>query len=173
MTAPGAPVITRPAAADLAKERITIFWGPPADVSGGEILEYRMMRSQTDKISPSADPVDCDSSQARYVLQPSLAVLIAPNVFTRAVDVGGPNPSGASHGICYRWHIEARTAAGWGPGIRHRPRFSRRPADTCPGTNMRSLFGNCVSAHFLEGRGLVQAVEQALCAQQYCGAADL
>ena len=148
-SAPGAPVIPRPAAADFAKERITIFWGPPADTGGGEILQYRMMRSQTNRINP-VDPVQCDSDQTRYFLQPSLEVFIDANVFTRAVDVGGPNPSGASHGICYRWHIAARTAAGWGPESVTDPILSR-PADTCHGTNMRSLFGNCVGSHVLEG----------------------
>ena len=146
---PGAPVIPRPAAADLANEIITIFWGPPADVSGGEILQYRMRRSQTNRINP-VDPVQCDSDQTRYFLQPSLEVFIDANVFTRAVDVRGPNPYGVSHGICYRWHIAARTAAGWGPESVTNPVLSR-PADTCPEGTMRSLFGNCVASHVLEG----------------------
>ena len=151
---PAAPVITRPAAADFGNERFTVFWGPPADASGGDILQYRIVRSQTDRIDPSADPVDCDSDQRAYVRKPDLAVFTDANIFTRALNVGRAGVSGASHGICYRWHIAARTAAGWGPESVTDPILSR-PLSTefgnCPEGRFASLLGSCVRGVRLEG----------------------
>ena len=152
-TNPAAPVITRPVAADFANERFTVFWGPPADASGGEILQYRFIRAQTGRIDP-ADPVYCDSDQATYTRKPELAVFTDANIFTRALNVGRTGASGASHGICYRWHIAARTAAGWGPESVTDPILSR-PLSTefgnCPEGRFASLLGSCVRGVRLEG----------------------
>ena len=155
---PGAPVITRAVSVDLDSEKFTIFWRPPENNGGAEILQYRIERSQTDRIHTygvggedgAVDPVGCDSDQVTYVPKPDLAVLTDPDTFTRVFNVGGNSPSGDSHGICYRWRVSARNTAGWGLTVTTAPVFSR-PADTCPDSQTRSLFGGCVGSNVLEG----------------------
>ena len=151
--APGAPVITRAVSADLDKEAFTIFWRPPENNGGAEILQYRIERSQTDRIDATSlsDPVDCDSDKTAYTLQPSLSVLTDSDTFTRTFNAGGSPPlSGRSHGTCYRWHISAQNSAGWGATVTTDPILSR-PVYSCPESQTRSLFGSCVGSAFLEG----------------------
>ena len=121
---PSAPIILHGsdyvAVPDAEYRNFTIKWTRPANSGGGRILEYRITRSKA-ALSLGQDPARCDllsESVLPYVAD-SFEAFIGPDVFEFTDDTNIP------HRNCVRWHISARSAAGWGPAAATNPLLTR------------------------------------------------
>ena len=146
---PGAPVITRAITANLSSVAVTFtfFWRPPVNNGGGEITAYRYRKSESNStaITKKSDPVDCDNLSANdWSDSDTYHNVGLAFSHTRSETIGD--------GACFRYHISAKNAAGWGREVTTDPILAR-PAFKCPReeSQTHSLFGVCVGNRVLEG----------------------
>ena len=134
-SAPGAPILTKPVAANWLNESFTLYWRPPLSDGGSPITGYRIYREQnSDNRRRTGHPHESDSNAFGLSLEQFARTLTVKSQWYENTRYplqnfdGGlaeAGKRGQTHGLSYRWKIAAINEHGIGPAVTTDPILAR------------------------------------------------